>query len=69
MLCKLMADSIAYVIHSLIRLGKGGIVVYIPQSWVRANGLHAGDEVGLILLPNALIIRPLSQPQNPHQTH
>ena len=47
--------------HSLIRMGKGGLVVYIPKRWILEHNLKAGDRVEITLSSSLLVIKPTSQ--------
>ena len=40
----------------------GGLVVFLPVSWVRAHGLRRGDPVELLARSGELVVRVVRQP-------
>lgn len=45
--------------RSLIRMGKGGLVISIPKSWTRYYGLKPGDRLEMIA-SSRLVVKPLT---------
>lgn len=49
--------------RSLIKMGRGGLVVTVPKGWAEYYGLRAGDRPEMIA-DDELTIRPLKRQEN-----
>ena len=49
--------------RSLIKMGRGGLVVTVPKGWADCYGLRAGDRLEMIA-DGELTIRPLKTKAN-----
>jgi bifunctional DNA-binding transcriptional regulator/antitoxin component of YhaV-PrlF toxin-antitoxin module len=49
--------------RSLIKMGRGGLVISIPKGWAEYYGLRAGDKLQMIA-NGELTIRPLKDHSN-----